>query len=98
MRFAKAYTLAEIVVVMLIIAVIVGVSIKVTKSRLDNILSYTYYSTYSTLRSITANMLADYNPDYEIYQANFIDYKAKISNIIKGIINQPAFASSRLFA
>ncbi len=94
MRFVKAYTLAEIVVVMLIIAVIVGVSIKVTKSRLDNILSYTYYSTYSTLRSITANMLADYNPDDEIYQANFIDYKAKISNIIKGIINQPAFASS----
>ena len=65
----NAYTLAEIVVVMLIIAVIVGVSIKVTKSRLDNILSYTYYSTYSTLRSVTANMLADYNPDEEIYQA-----------------------------
>ena len=54
---------------MLIIAVIVGVSIKVTKSRLDNILSYTYYSTYSTLRSVTANMLADYDPDEEIYQA-----------------------------
>jgi len=66
----NAYTLAEIVVVMLIIAVIVGVSIKVTKSRLDNILSYTYYSTYSTLRSVTANMLADFNPEDEIYKAN----------------------------
>ena len=79
---------------MLIIAVVVGVSIKVTKSRLDNILSYTYYSTYSTLRSVTSNMLADFNPDDEIYQANFIDYKAKISNILKALINQPAFASS----
>ncbi len=60
---------------MLIIAVIVGVSIKVTKSRLDNVISYTYYSTYSTLRSVTSNMLADYNPNDEIYQAK--------NNIIK---------------
>jgi len=79
---------------MLIIAVVVGVSIKVTKSRLDNILSYTYYSTYSTLRSVTANMLADFNLKDEIYQANFNDYKTKISYIIKGLINQPAVASS----
>ena len=48
----RGYTLSEIFVVMLIIAVVVGVSIKVTKSRLDNIISYTYYSTYSTLRSV----------------------------------------------
>ena len=79
---------------MLIIAVVVGVSIKVTKSRLDNILSYTYYSTYSTLRSVTSNMLADFNLKDEIYQANFNDYKTKISYIIKGLINQPAVASS----
>lgn len=52
-----------------------GVSIKVTKSRLDNVISYTYYSTYSTLRSVTSNMLADYNPNDEIYQAK--------NNIIK---------------
>ncbi|MFQ8626938.1 MAG: type II secretion system protein, partial [Candidatus Gastranaerophilaceae bacterium] len=69
------YTLAEIVIVMLIIAVIVGVSIKVTKSRLDNVISYTYYSTYSTLRSVTSNMLADFNPNDEIYHAK--------NNIIK---------------
>lgn len=55
---------------MLIIAVIVGVSIKVTKSRLDNVISYTYYSTYSTLRSVTSNMLADFNPDDDLYKAN----------------------------
>ncbi len=63
------YTLAEIVIVMLIIAVIVGVSIKVTKSRLDNVISYTYYSTYSTLRSVTSNMLADYNPNDDLYKS-----------------------------
>lgn len=56
--------------VMLIIAVVVGVSIKVTKSRLDNIISYTYYSTYSTLRSVISNMLADFNPEDEMYKAD----------------------------
>ena len=55
---------------MLIIAVVVGVSIKVTKSRLDNIISYTYYSTYSTLRSVISNMLADFNPEDEMYKAD----------------------------
>lgn len=65
----SGYTLAEIVVVMLIIAVIVGVSIKITKSRLDNIISYTYYSTYVTLRTIASGMLADFNPEDELYQS-----------------------------
>ena len=35
----KAYTLAEVVIVMLVVAVIVGVSIKITKAKLDNIVS-----------------------------------------------------------
>lgn len=48
-KFNFAYTLAEIVIVMLIIAVVVSVSIKITKTKLDNIVSYTYYSGYSTL-------------------------------------------------
>lgn len=68
----SGYTLAEIVVVMLIIAVIVGVSIKITKSRLDNIISYTYYSTYTTLRTIASGMLADFNPEDELYQSKII--------------------------
>ncbi len=101
MRLGKAYTLAEIVVVMLIIAVVVGVSIKVTKSRLDNILSYTYYSTYSTLRSVTANMLADYNPDDDLYKANnnfyptFIFSKNnKLLTLLLNNFGMPVFGAS----
>ncbi len=66
-KYCFAYTLAEIVMVMLIIAVIVAVSIKVTKAKLDNIISYTYYSAYNSIRKVTAEMLADFdikNDDY----------------------------------
>ena len=47
---------------MLIIAVIVSVTIGITKAKLDNVLSYTYYNAYSTLREITRKMLADWDP------------------------------------
>ena len=62
-----AYTLAEIIIVMLIIAVIVAVSIGITKAKLDNVVSYTYYSAYSTLRKISTEMLADFDPKDEDY-------------------------------
>ena len=64
-----AYTLTEIVVVMLVVAVIVAVTIGVTKHKLDNIVTYTYYSAYSSLRTATAQILADYDPTDERYQA-----------------------------
>lgn len=70
------YTLAEIVVVMLIIAVVVGVSIKVTKAKLDSVISYTYYGAYSTLRSATSEIIADYDPNKDIYT-----YKRKLYDI-----------------
>ena len=56
------YTLAEVIIVMLIIAVIVSVTIGITKAKLDNVISYTYYNAYSTLREITRKMLADWDP------------------------------------
>ena len=59
-KLKSAYTLAEVVVVMLVVAVVVSVSIKITKVKLDNIISYTYYSGYSTLRSVTGQVLADF--------------------------------------
>ena len=52
---------------MLIIAVIVAVSIGITKAKLDNVVSYTYYSAYSTLRKISTEMLADFDPKDEDY-------------------------------
>ena len=57
---------------MLVIAVIVAVSIGITKAKLDNIVSYTYYNTYSTLRKISTEMLADWDPtDPEYKQQAF---------------------------
>lgn len=58
----SAYTLAEVVIVMMVIAVIVGVSIKITKAKLDHITSYTYYTAYSTLRNVSGQMLSDFKP------------------------------------
>lgn len=56
---------------MLIIAVIVSVTIGITKAKLNNIVSYTYYSAYSTLRSVSSEMLADWDPkDEEYMEAN----------------------------
>ena len=65
--FSLAYTLAEVVIVMLVIAVVAGVSIKITKAKLDNIISYTYYMGYSTLRNVTGQMLGDFNVRDENY-------------------------------
>ncbi len=64
----SAYTLAEVIIVMLIIAVVVAVSIGITKAKLDNIVSYTYYNAYSSLRKISAEMLADWDPQDTEYR------------------------------
>ncbi len=55
---------------MLIIAVVVSVTIGITKAKLDNIVSYTYYNAFSTLRKVSTEMLADWDPqDPEYKQA-----------------------------
>lgn len=64
------YTLAEIIIVMLVVAVIVAVTIGVTKHKLDSIITYTYYSAYSTLRTATSQILSDYDPTDDRYHAN----------------------------
>ena len=66
-KLKSAYTLAEVVVVMLVVAVVVSVSIKIIKVKLDNIISYTYYSGYSTLRSVTGQILADFKSTDDDY-------------------------------
>ncbi len=72
-KFKKtAYTLAEVIIVMLIITVIVSVSIKITKAKLDNITSYTYYSAYKTVNSVTREMLKDFNAVNEEYTTSYI--------------------------
>lgn len=77
------YTLAEIVIVLLIIAVIVAVTIGITKAKLDNIISYTYYSAYSSLKSVTSEMLADFNSNSSDYTDTALNYREY--NLLKKI-------------
>ena len=87
--FSLAYTLAEVVIVMLVIAVVAGVSIKITKAKLDNIISYTYYMGYSTLRNVTGQMLGDFkSTDNEYMQTAFF----KKINSIARLHVAPVFA------
>ena len=63
----SAYTLAEIIIVLVVIAVVVAATMRVAKTRLDNITTYTYYAAYSVLNDVTAQMLADFNPSRNEY-------------------------------
>ena len=63
----SAYTLAEIIIVLVVIAVVVAATMRVAKTRLDNITTYTYYAAYSVLNDVTAQMLADYSPSRNEY-------------------------------
>ena len=62
-----AYTLAEIVTVLIVVAVIISVTIGVTKAKLDNVISYTYYSAYSALRAVISQILTDYDSSNSMY-------------------------------
>ncbi len=79
-----AFTLAEVIIVMLVIAVIVAVSIKATKAKLNHITSYTYYAAYSTINSVTKEMLKDFNADDENYTTS--------NNKFWRLFSSPAFA------
>ena len=66
-RVKRGYTLVEIIIVLVVIAVVVAVTMRVAKTRLDNITTYTYYSAYGVLNDVTAQMLADFNPSRNEY-------------------------------
>ena len=95
------YTLAEIIIVMLIIAVVVSVTIGITKAKLDNIVSYTYYNAYSTLVKISTEMLADWSPaDIEYKQTyniegscrNYANIKHNLFFYINNFLYPPVMA------
>lgn len=88
----KSYTLAEIVVVMLIIAVVVAVTIGITKAKLDNIVSYTYYNAYSSLRKISTEMLTDWDPIDPVYKEVYNNQNNNPRGIFAYLF-QPAYAS-----
>ena len=66
-KFFKAYSLVEVVVAMMVIATIVGVSIKATKTKMDSIISYTYYIAYETLRESVSHINNNFKSTEEIY-------------------------------
>ena len=53
------FTLSEVVIVMLIIAIVAGVCIKITRTKLDKVVTYTYYAAYETLNSVSANLIGN---------------------------------------
>ena len=61
------YTLAEVVIVMLIIAAVVGITIGLTKKKLDNVISYLYYSSYSIAQEAVNKMIENFKDDDEEY-------------------------------
>ena len=65
--FRLGFTLAEIVITMLIISVVVAMSIKVSKSKLSNTKSYVYYSAYTVLDNASKDMLEVYDETNNLY-------------------------------
>ena len=91
----KAYTLAEVVIVMLVIAVVAGVSIKITKAKLDNIISYTYYMGYSTLRNVTGQMLGDFKSTDDKYtEVGVLDVVGKKFAFLNNFFLRPVEAKT----
>ena len=92
---------------MLIIAVIVAVSIRITKAKLDKVISYSYYSAYSTLSDVSRSMYLDLKGhrvdlDYYLSFVNLIkdvkeDLSVKAASVkvfLKNSFITPAYAAS----
>ena len=58
-KFLRAFTLSEVIIVMLIIAVVAGVCVKITRTKLDKVVTYTYFAAYDTLNSVSANLIGN---------------------------------------
>lgn len=63
MRKKIAFTLTEIVVVILVITMVISITIKGTKTRLDSITSINYYTAYNLLTAVTSKMILDFRPE-----------------------------------
>ena len=95
-----AYTLSEIVIVMLIISVVVAVTIGVTKKKLESTVSYTYYSAYESLKDVSRALLTDFRAQDEDYMSDlqssrfaYVNHNANnYLNLFNNFVSQPAFA------
>lgn len=61
-----AFSLAEVMVVLAIVTAVVAVSIKITKSRFDSVNRYLYYTAYSTLKTLVAEVHLKINSETNI--------------------------------
>ena len=61
------FTLAEVIITMIIIAIVVGVSMKVSKSKLSNIKSYNYYAAYTVLSDAVRAIIFDFDSCANVY-------------------------------
>ncbi|MFI3300701.1 MAG: prepilin-type N-terminal cleavage/methylation domain-containing protein [Candidatus Gastranaerophilales bacterium] len=87
----RAYTLAEVMITMMIVAVVASVGMGVTKFRYDSITSYTYYSAFNSLRTIAKSLIASSdNESVEVDADGNVQFTTsanKLCDDIEGIVN-----------
>ncbi len=88
-RLKRAYTLAEVIIVLVVISVVVSVTLRVAKMRLDNITTYTYYSAYDLLSDVTGKMLTEYDSQQDRYM--------EVANASLNILDSFQSSYKRLF-
>src|SRR5574344_587726 len=68
MRKFKAFTMFEIGLVMVIVTVLAGVTIRITKAKYDSVTSYLYYSAYDQLKESVSEVYTDMNSTVKKYE------------------------------
>lgn len=62
--FKKAFTMVELVVALLLVAILAAVTIGITRNKMAKVDKYSYYIAYSTMQDVAANIISQ--SDYDI--------------------------------
>ncbi len=57
LHFKKAYTLAEVVITMVVLAIIISVTMKITTTKIKRVDKYNYYAAYTLLSDIASELV-----------------------------------------
>jgi hypothetical protein len=57
--FKFGHTLAEVIMAMVVISMIAGFTMKITKHKMEGLVGYYYYSAYSTLKAAAGEIIAE---------------------------------------
>ena len=92
--FKKAFTMVELVVALLLVAILAAVTIGIAKNKMTKIDKYSYYIAYSTMQDIAANIISqsDYDFDGEDLAAVSIYDGSHISKNMPKYLYLSAFA------